>query len=241
MSLLLISDLHLQPTRPDLQSGLHHLLDNLPEGCQQLYILGDLFEYWIGDDAPLPGAESLAVHLNTLQQQGISIFFQAGNRDFLVGKEWLSKARTQLLPEVYKLRFPDGQLTLLMHGDQLCTDDQEYQAFRTKVRNPQWQDEFLTKPVDERIAIAEHLRNESKVRGAEKDNAIMDVNDKTVEQVFEKAAVTRLIHGHTHRPARHLISLSSGPAERIVLGDWDRQGWYILADQQGTQLVSFDL
>lgn len=241
MSFVLISDLHLQPTRPDILSGLLKLLNNLPADCQQLYILGDLFEYWIGDDAPLPGSEQLAERLKQLQQQGMQLFFQAGNRDFLVGKGWLDKAGAQFLPEAYKIRFPDGTLTLLMHGDQLCTDDLEYQSFRQTVRDPAWQQAFLSKPVTERIAIAEQLRTESQMRGAEISQEIMDVNTDTLHQVMERAAVSRLIHGHTHRPARHSLTLSSGPAERLVLGDWDQQGWYILADNQGTRLINFPL
>jgi UDP-2,3-diacylglucosamine hydrolase len=241
MSLLLISDLHLQPTRPDIMSGLYRLLDNLPQDCNQLFILGDLFEYWIGDDAPLPGTDSLADRLSRLHRQGVQIFFQAGNRDFLVGNTWLHKAGAQLLPEAFKIRFPDGALTLLMHGDQLCTDDIEYQAFRKTVRDSAWQQAFLSKSIEERIAIAENLRAESQMRGAEKNQEIMDVNQQTLEQVMEKAAVTRLIHGHTHRPARHKLSINNHPAERIVLGDWDKKGWYIHATPSGTELISFEL
>ena len=241
MSLLLISDLHLQPTRPDIMSGLTRLLDNLPQGCRQLYILGDLFEYWIGDDAPLPGTDLLADQLYQLHRQGLQIFFQAGNRDFLVGNAWLQKAGAQLLPEAFKLRFPDGVLTLLMHGDQLCTDDTEYQAFRKTVRDPLWKQAFLSKTIQERIAIAENLRAESQMRGAEKNQEIMDINQQTLEHVMDKASVTRLIHGHTHRPARHQLTINNKPAERIVLGDWDKKGWYIHATPEGTELISFEL
>ncbi|QEW06521.1 UDP-2,3-diacylglucosamine diphosphatase [Nitrincola iocasae] len=239
MSLILISDIHLQPGRPDLSAGLSRFLDNLDRDCQQLYLLGDLFEYWIGDDAPLPGAEQLAEQLHGLSDRGIQLFFQAGNRDFLVGQQWLKQAGTQLLPEAFKLRFPDGVMTLLMHGDQLCTDDTAYQAFRQQVRDPDWQQAFLHKSVDERIAIAEQLRTESKKQGAAKTDAIMDVSPATVQQVMEKAAVSRLIHGHTHRPAVHQLELTSGMAERMVLGDWGKKGWYIKADTTGTRLLSF--
>ena len=241
MSLILISDIHLQPGRPDLSAGLSRFLDNLDHDCQQLYLLGDLFEYWIGDDAPLPGAEQLAEQLRGLSDRGVLLFFQAGNRDFLVGQQWLKQAGTQLLPEAFKLRFPDGVMTLLMHGDQLCTDDTAYQAFRQQVRDPAWQQFFLSKSVDERIAIAEQLRTESKKQGATKTEAIMDVSPTTVQQAMEKAAVSRLIHGHTHRPAVHQLELTSGTAERMVLGDWDKKGWYIKADTTGTQLLSFEL
>ncbi|WP_417580895.1 UDP-2,3-diacylglucosamine diphosphatase [Nitrincola sp.] len=241
MSLILISDLHLQPGRPDLSAGLSRFLDNLDRDCQQLYLLGDLFEYWIGDDAALPGAEQLARQLRGLSERGMQLFFQAGNRDFLVGQQWLKLAGTQLLPEAFKLRFPDGIMTLLMHGDQLCTDDTAYQAFRQQVRDPAWQQAFLHKSVDERIAIAEQLRMESKKQGATKAEAIMDVSPATVQQAMEKAAVSRLIHGHTHRPAVHQLELSSGTAERMVLGDWDKKGWYIKADATDTRLLSFDI
>lgn len=241
MSLLLISDLHLQPTRPDISSGLYRLLQNFPTDCRQLYILGDLFEYWIGDDAPLPSSDQLAESLKKLHQRGVEIFFQAGNRDFLVGQAWLSAAGAKPLPEAYKLRFPDGTYTLLMHGDQLCTDDLEYQAFRQTVRDPSWQSMFLSKSIEERIAIAENLRNESQMRGAEKSLVIMDVNQQAVEQVMSNAHVTRLIHGHTHRPGRHQLSVNNQPAERIVLGDWDKKGWYIHATPSSTELISFSL
>jgi UDP-2,3-diacylglucosamine hydrolase len=241
MSLILISDIHLQPSRPDLSAGLSHFLDSLDQDCQQLYLLGDLFEYWIGDDAPLPGAEQLAEQLRSLSDRGMQLFFQAGNRDFLVGQQWLKQAGAQLLPEAYKLRFPDGVMTLLMHGDQLCTDDTAYQVFRQQVRDSAWQQAFLSKTVDERITIAEQLRTESKKQGAVKTESIMDVSPATVQQAMEKAAVSRLIHGHTHRPAVHQLELTSGTAERMVLGDWNKQGWYIKADTTGTRLLSFDI
>lgn len=238
---LFISDLHLQPERPDIFEGLLWFLDNVAQDATELYLLGDIFEYWIGDDAPLPGAEKLIAALQALQEhQNIAIFFQHGNRDFLVQTQWLDQANIHLLPESYPLQLANGQMALLMHGDQLCTEDTEYQHFRSMVRDPSWQHAFLSKPLQERIAIAKSLRAESQSRGAEKAYSIMDVSPETVRETLVSADVDHLIHGHTHRPAHHPNQVKDGQGERWVLGDWDQAGWYLQADEQQLQLIRFE-
>lgn len=238
---LFISDLHLQPERPDIFEALLWFLDNVAQDATELYLLGDIFEYWIGDDAPLPGAERLISALQTLQQhQDLAIFFQHGNRDFLVQMQWLEQANITLLPESYPLQLVNGQTAVLMHGDQLCTEDTEYQNFRSMVRDPAWQHQFLNKPLQERIAIAKSLRAESQARGAEKSYSIMDVSPDAVRETLLCAKVDHLIHGHTHRPAHHQNQVKQGQGERWVLGDWDQAGWYLEVDERKLQLIRFE-
>lgn len=237
---LFASDLHLRPERPDLTGAfLAFLLEKAP-GADELYLLGDIFEAWIGDDAPMPGLEGVYVALAELSSGGTRLFFQHGNRDFLVGKGLMAQIRAEMLPEQHRIEHPHGPV-LLMHGDQLCTDDHEYQAFRAQVRDPDWQGQFLSQPVEQRMAIARQLREASKARGMEKADEIMDVNPQAVKQAMQDAGVELLIHGHTHRPAIHQNQISEGIGTRIVLGDWDRLGWYLKLDDSGFELIDFPI
>ncbi|MFC6673474.1 UDP-2,3-diacylglucosamine diphosphatase [Marinobacterium aestuariivivens] len=237
---LFVADLHLRPERPDLIGAFLGFLGKQAPGADELYLLGDIFEAWIGDDGPMPGLEEVYAELASLAGHGTRLFFQHGNRDFLVGQAFMDRIGATLLPERQLIEHPGGPI-LLMHGDQLCTDDTEYQAFRAQVRNPAWQQAFLSKSMEERMAIARQLREASKARGMEKSDAIMDVNPQAVAKAMQDAGVDRLIHGHTHRPAVHRNQIGDGIGTRIVLGDWDRSGWYLKLDDRGFELIDFPI
>jgi len=222
MSTLFISDLHLDDARPQITDLFVRFLADEARGANALYILGDLFESWIGDDDDAPLPTRVAQALRALRDNGVPIWFMHGNRDFLLGTDYAARAGITLLsdPTVLDLH---GERTLLMHGDTLFTDDFEYQKFRTLVRNPAWQQQFLAKPLAERRAFAAQARGESRKQTAMKAAEIMDVNQEAVESVMLAHGVRRLIHGHTHRPATHRFDLDGKAAERIVLGDWYEQ------------------
>lgn len=223
MTTLLISDLHLDRSRPAVtRRFLEFLADEAP-GAEALYILGDLFEAWVGDDDPDPHHEQIAAALKALGARDTPVFFVAGNRDFLLGRDYAQRAGMKLLVEPLVLPL-GGVRTLLLHGDVLCTDDVEYQRFREAVRSPAWQKEFLARPLAERRAMAAEARAASRKRGTDMAQDIMDVNPEAVLASFRAHAVTRMIHGHTHRPAVHHLSVDGAPCERIVLGDWYEQG-----------------
>lgn len=223
MSTLFISDLHLDDARPQITDLFVRFLADEARGADALYILGDLFESWIGDDDEAPLPSRVAQALRALRDNGVPTWFIHGNRDFLLGADYAGRAGMTLLsdPTVLELQ---GEPTLLMHGDTLCTDDIEYQKFRTLVRNPAWQQQFLAKPLAERRAFAAQARGESRKQTATKASEIMDVNQWAVEATMRKLGVRRLIHGHTHRPATHRFDLDGKAAERIVLGDWHKHG-----------------
>ena len=236
MTTLFISDLHLQPSQPRiLQAGLE-FLRTTARGAEALYILGDLFEVWVGDDDDAAWLPELRDTLNALHQAGTRLYFLHGNRDFLLGKNFAAQCGFELLPEAVVIDLY-GRKTLLMHGDTLCTEDREYLAMRAQLHNPLWQQAALSKSLAERRQLAAALRMESKSAGAQKSAEIMDVTPDEVMRVMEQHGVDLLIHGHTHRPARHSLSVSgpSGvkPAERIVLGDWGNQLWYLRASADG--------
>ncbi len=188
-----------------------------------LYILGDLFEVWIGDDT---GESEYGIVLDALQhctENGVPIFVMHGNRDFLLGDGFASRTGCRLLPDPTVIDL-EGEPSLLMHGDTLCTADKEYQKFRSQVRDSEWQRSFLSKSVEERRHIADGLRQTSRAAIQDKPSEIMDVNPSAVEDAFRDHQVRRMIHGHTHRPGIHPIMIDEMPAQRIVLGDWYRQG-----------------
>lgn len=191
-------------------------------GAEALYILGDLFESWIGDDDDDALAARVVAATRALRDSGVPVYFMHGNRDFLLGADYAARAGMTLLadPSVVEL---GGERVLLMHGDTLCTDDVDYQKFRTLVRNPEWQRQFLAKPLAERRAFAAHARGESSKHTAIKAAEIMDVNKSAVAAALRAHGVRRMIHGHTHRPATHRFDLDGHVAERIVLGDWYEQ------------------
>lgn len=238
MHRLFISDLHLQPERPEITRAFLCFLEHIAPGADELYLLGDIFEYWIGDDAPLPGLEAVTGALSNLSSRNVQLFFQHGNRDFLVGERFAAQIGATLLPEEHCIELNEGT-ALLMHGDQLCTDDYDYQQFRAQVRNPDWQRHFLSLSIEERLATAQRLRQQSREQGAMKSDSIMDVNAAAVAETMQRANVALLIHGHTHRPAIHPNPIEGIQGERIVLGDWSSEGWYLSANAAGHRLIRF--
>ena len=223
MTTLFISDLHLDASRPGITQLFLEFLENEASRADALYILGDLFEAWIGDDAGDEVGDAVADALAKLHARGVPCFYIHGNRDFLLGDAYARRARMTLLPDPSLVEI-EGNPVLLMHGDTLCTDDAPYQAFRKQTHEPEWQRAFLARPVAERRAFAEQARAESRRYTKSVADAITDVNAEVVSGTFRDHGVDRLIHGHTHRPARHATALGGKPVERVVLGDWYEQG-----------------
>lgn len=221
-----ISDLHLDAKRPQMVQAFMQFLDTVPGQASSLYVLGDLFEYWIGDDiVDSPAGQivkPLLAGLKQVSDAGVKLYFTHGNRDFLVGKRFTEMTGCALLPEKHTIDL-DGVPTLLMHGDTLCTDDVEYQELRKMFYDPEQRQRFLALDFDARVAEANHLRQLSAEKMQEKPQEIMDVNQQTVKQAMREVGVQQLIHGHTHRPAIHEFVLDSKDAKRIVLGDWYEQ------------------
>jgi len=222
MTTLFISDLHLDESRPRLVAAFEELLAGEARGARALYILGDLFESYIGDDDDAPLNARVAHATHKLRDANVPVYFMHGNRDFLLGEDYAVRAGMTVLadPAVIELT---GERVLLMHGDTLCTDDAAYLKFRALVRDPQWQQAFLAKPLAERRAFAAQARGESRKHTASAKPEIMDVNQIAVEATMRRHGVRRLIHGHTHRPATHHFDIDGRKAERIVLGDWYEQ------------------
>ncbi|NCT68288.1 MAG: UDP-2,3-diacylglucosamine diphosphatase [Rhodanobacteraceae bacterium] len=235
MTTLFISDLHLDASRPHITRLFVDFVHGEAAQASALYILGDLFEAWIGDDAADDTADAVAAALARLHERRVPCFFIHGNRDFLLGDAWARRARLTLLPDPCVVTL-EGERTLLMHGDTLCTDDAPYQAFRAQSRAPAWQRGFLARPLAERQAFAAQARAESARYTRTVDDAITDVNADAVQAALRRHGVTRLIHGHTHRPAVHALELCNRPAERIVLGDWYEQGSVLRVDASGARL-----
>lgn len=219
---LFISDLHLDRERPEIIELFIQFLNKEAAQAEALYILGDLFEYWIGDDQPVPGLEDCLAALQSLTEKNIPVYFIHGNRDFLIGKQFAEKTGITLLPESVVIDLY-GTPTLIMHGDTLCTDDVDYQKMRLMLRDPKWQQQFLSLPSETRIQEALNLREKSQEAIEAKAEMIMDVNQTTVINAMQKNNVLQLIHGHTHRPAIHDLQINGEKAKRIVLGDWYEQ------------------
>lgn len=228
---LFIADLHLDRGHPGLErfSGL---CAGPARQAEAFYILGDLFDVWIGDDDPEPTHAAVIEDIAGVTAAGVPAYFMAGNRDFLIGNDFLRRTGLQALddPTVIDLL---GHRTLLCHGDTLCTDDLDYQRFRAQVRGVEWQRDFLAKPLDERRGIADRLRGGSRDAMADKATAIMDVNAEAVTAALREHGAERLIHGHTHRPARHEHELDGATADRYVLSDWDGEPTVLVADAAG--------
>jgi UDP-2,3-diacylglucosamine hydrolase len=222
MSTLFISDLHLDEARPQIVDLFTAFLATDARNADALYILGDLFESWIGDDDDSALGKRVATATLALRDSGVPVYFMHGNRDFLLGPDYAARAGMTLLPDPTIIEL-GGERILLMHGDTLCTDDVDYQKFRTLVRDPQWQAQFVAKSLAERRAFAAQARGESSKQTAMKPAEIMDVNPNAVDAAMRKHGVQRLIHGHTHRPATHRLNLDGNVTERIVLGDWYEQ------------------
>ena len=231
---LFISDCHLCDSRPQITQAFNAFLANIAVQAQALYILGDLFEYWAGDDAIAAGQHPSVIQaLKNLSASGVKVFFMSGNRDFLVGDGFEQATGATILPDptVVKLF---GKRVLLSHGDALCTDDVAYQQFRTEVRSATWQARFLSQPLSKRVAYIEELRNKSEQAKSTKSMQIMDVNAAAVDAILQEFAYPPIfIHGHTHRPQKHSHRLDGNNCERWVLGDWYEQGSYLSLSAAG--------
>ena len=241
MTALFISDLHLCEQRPLITELFLRFLDERAAKATSLYILGDFFEYWIGDEnAELPALRPIVARLRTLTDAGVAVHLMHGNRDFLIGERFERLTGARLLPDPSVVELA-GTPTLLMHGDTLCTDDVEYMAFRREVRDPATIRAFLAKSIPERHAIARQYRDASRASTRAKAPEIMDVNDQAVREALRAHGVSRLIHGHTHRPGRHVLEVEGRRCERIVLGDWYEQGSVLRVDRDGCVLESLPL
>lgn len=232
MSTYFISDLHLEESRPDIIGAFFLFLEGIQHDAKALYILGDFFESWIGDDENTALQVNVKQNLKALSDQGCEIFFMHGNRDFLVGNVFAQETGTTLLEDPCLIDLA-GEKTLLMHGDSLCTGDIGYMKFRATIRNPAFLAPFLKRSIEERKITAQQLRAMSQANNQNKSNEIMDVTPEEVIRELEDHQVQNMIHGHTHRPMIHKIEANGKAAKRIVLGDWDKEVWYLKIDQHG--------
>lgn len=224
MNAIFVADVHVSAARPEAVAQFEGLLRSASAVVDVIYVLGDLFDQWLGDDDMTPPYGHVEQVLNGVAATGVDIYVQHGNHDFLLGEEFAARAGCHLLSEEVVIDL-DGTATLLMHGDSLCTDDEEYQAYRAYTRDLENQRLFLSKNLEERAAIATQLRHESAALKQLKTEEIMDVSVDAVCAALERHDVSRLIHGHTHRPAVHHFTLPDGTAaQRLVLGDWYRCG-----------------
>ena len=236
MSALFISDLHIDETRPAVLAGLRRLIDAEAPCVDSLYILGDLVEVWVGDDDDGPVAASIREALSAASRR-CALYVMHGNRDFLIGAEFAEQTGATLIedPSVVDV---DGNRVLLAHGDAYCTGDVDYQRLRTLFRSPAWQTEVLSSSIEERRALAASLRAKSIAANENKAANIMDVTPCSVRRAMDEAAVSLMVHGHTHRPAIHDLG---GGRRRIVLGDWDRCGWKLRLEKGDAELTCFAL
>lgn len=236
---LFVSDLHLQAAMPRTTQAFVDFLRHPATTTRELYLLGDIFEAWAGDDDIAdPFNQQVIQEIRQLSERGVAIFWMAGNRDFLVGKGFAAACGLTLLPDPSVLSIADRQL-VLTHGDAYCTDDAAYMQFRSQVRQAEWQKNFLALPLAQRKAIIEDLRAGSRAAQRNKSYEIMDVNTGAIDELFAQSASTTMIHGHTHRPARHVHTDDGRERVRYVLSDWDLDGdmprgdWLAL-DSSGT-------
>jgi UDP-2,3-diacylglucosamine hydrolase len=235
---LFISDLHLCTNSPHTTGLFHHFIQNIAPHAEALYILGDLFEYWAGDDdLNTPFHLEITLALRTLSMQGTRICIMRGNRDFLMDDKLAEACNATLLSDPMLLDLY-GTPTLLTHGDALCTDDTAYQEFRRQVRDTTWQQQFLALPLLQRKAQIEQLREKSKSEKQHKSISIMDVSLHAVHELLQQHGYPRMIHGHTHRPAHHLHHLEGHTCDRWVLGDWDKCANALRCDSSGISLAS---
>jgi UDP-2,3-diacylglucosamine hydrolase len=238
MSTLFISDLHLDDSRPEITKLFLTFLSETAPYAEALYILGDLFEAWVGDDETSAIANEVRSAIRKLAKHDVPVFFMRGNRDFLIGRTFATDCALTLLPDPCVIDLY-GTPTLLMHGDLLCTDDKAYLAFRAQVRNAAWQSQFLSQPINARHAFAAQARKASQQHQSgliSMQENITDVNQRSVEALMLQYGVKRLIHGHTHRPAIHSFVTKEITHQRIVLGDWYSQGSMLQISRDGVSL-----
>ena len=230
MSRLFVSDVHLDASTPDANEQFLNFLRTHAADTEALYILGDLFEVWVGDDDSDADKQAVCAALRSLTSNGVACFVIHGNRDFLLGRGFCDATGCRLLPDPVVAEF-DGERVLLTHGDALCTDDHPYQELRSIVRTAPWQRRFLALPLADRELLANQARAGSRQHTARTIPTIMDVNPGAVEKAYRAAGVRRIIHGHTHRPGIHNTSVESIPVQRVVLGAWYEQGSYLVYER----------
>jgi UDP-2,3-diacylglucosamine hydrolase len=241
---LFISDLHVESVNSAVFRSLLSLLDHQARGADALYILGDLFEAWVGDDDINEAGDQIAGALQALSQQGTRIYLMHGNRDFLLGPDYAARCGGELIQEPLVVDLY-GQSVVLLHGDSLCTRDTAYMSYRAQVRDPAWQKTFLQRPLLERHMVAQQIRQQSKDANSHKASDIMDVTHQEVIDLLTKLQVNLMIHGHTHRPGIHTIRLTEPingkhEAVRIVLGSWDSKAWMLEFSADGYDLKHFN-
>tara|TARA_R110001592_G_scaffold191405_3_gene437620 strand:+ start:9592 stop:10326 length:735 start_codon:yes stop_codon:yes gene_type:complete len=229
MSTYFISDLHLEESRPDITEAFLSFMDAIQGSARVLYILGDFFESWIGDDENTALQVTIKQRLKAFTDQGAVLFFMHGNRDFLIGNDFAKETGCTILEDPCLVDLA-GESVLLMHGDSLCTADTSYMKFRATIRNPAFLEPFLKRPIEERKITAQQLRAMSQANNQGKSMEIMDVTQNEVTQALDKFNVNTLIHGHTHRPQ---VEQRDSNKVRIVLGDWDKDVWYLKINEQG--------
>mgnify|MGYP005707485495 FL=1 len=232
MSIFFISDLHLEQNKPHLTKAFENFINSKINSRDELFILGDFFEQWIGDDNEDSFIKSIKNILKAKTARGLKIHFMHGNRDFLIGDKFCEEVGVKLLNDPFIINL-NGKKVMLMHGDSLCTDDKAYQDFRNLVRNKDWQEDFLSKDLMERKEVAKNLREISSLENKSKDEAIMDVNQNEVLKVIRNYSIDVLIHGHTHRPCIH----DENGVPRMVLGDWGDFLWFIESSKGNLNLI----
>ena len=232
MSIFFISDLHLEQNKPHLTKAFENFIDSKVNLHDELFILGDFFEQWIGDDNEDDFIKSVKNILKDKTAKGLKIYFMHGNRDFLIGDKFCKEVGAILLDDPYIINLEEKKI-MLMHGDSLCTDDEDYQNFRNLVRSKEWQEDFLSKDLIERKEVAKNLREISSLENQTKDENIMDVNQSEVIKIIENHSVDVLIHGHTHRPFVH----DENGVPRMVLGDWGDFLWFIESSEGNLNLL----
>ena len=231
-----ISDIHLSEDNPHLIDAFKAFLNESKEACTHLFILGDLFEIWIGDDDDNPFIQDIKKALFDFTLDGPETFIMHGNRDFLIGEAFADEVGISILPDPYTLDI-NGMNIIISHGDFLCTDDIDYMEFRNKVRSEEWQKDFLSKNINERNEIANSLRSDSKDATSEKSLEITDANIETVNNFIQENNPDIFIHGHTHRPK----ILEHNSTKRVILGDWDKCGWYLSIEENSLNLKEFKI
>ncbi len=235
MTTLFISDLHLDAERPEVTEQFLKFLQEEAAEAEALYILGDLFESWVGDDDPNPHYATIKSGIRKLKSRRVKVYFMHGNRDFAIGERFADETGVQLLPDPYTADLY-GEQVLLSHGDAYCTDDIKYQTVRKMTRDPKWLENMLKKPLKERLEFAAKARAASAAHGGVVNEKIMDVNQRAIERALLRANVDTMLHGHTHRPDIHRFTIDGEPAVRIVLGDWFEQGSIVRWDKNGPRL-----
>lgn len=242
MTTLFISDLHLDAERPAVTELFGAFMQRQAMAADALYILGDLFEAWVGDDDPSETGAYVAARIREVADAGVPVFFIRGNRDFLLGDTFARRAGMRILPDPAVVMLY-GKPAILMHGDLLCTSDTAYQAFRAQTRHPAWQAQFLAQPLAARLAFAAQARAASAAHqgGLKRDDkaqfeTLTDVAPETVDATLARFGIDTLIHGHTHRPAIHALAIGDRACRRIVLGDWYEQGSVLRVEPDGMAL-----